>query len=566
MRNCCNLVPPAKYTTMPPTMQSEAEEPSQTTMPPTVQPSLETVSASVSTRGKRKSKNITSELESTPQPTMSPPSVQPSQSILLLLMHNIRRQKSPGPSQPTFHLFQPGDGDDATNISGSSVSASSKKRGPSIGIEEIEGQPRPKLVMQTNRKGKHITTIDVVSEFGTRLGYIARRDFPVCYEDWRHIGKDLKDKVVKTLGRQFVFEYEKTIDTDYTRQKLNEAWRNYKHMLYETFVEDEDPSLVKEVAPCNIPLEGWHKFVDYCNTDKFKAMSARNKLKIMPSSLGRTSVAIARNELALEKGIPESEITRADSYMLIHRPKETVPQSQEVLNSIKNHIFEHPESQCDLSGDSIATVVGSDKRGRFRGLGTGVCKTMLRKGDSLMKKNDGLMEANTLLERRMETMEANMDAKMSRHMEEGKGLFMSQRGTFNDNVPSPHSHASHHSTAPRLPRLELLKLKGKPRASMFNLIPEDWGGFSRPWIREIAEGFNCLKCLHFRRMIVMDEDLEILARSRGQMLQSLKLDKCSGFSTDGLLIREIMDEDSGTFRESKESMFANCNTLSLFIC
>ncbi|KAF9614993.1 hypothetical protein IFM89_021547 [Coptis chinensis] len=147
-------------------------------------------------------------------------------------------------------------------------------------------------------------------------------------------------------------------------------------------------------------------------------------------------------------GIPESEITRADSYMLIHKPKETVPQSQEVLNSIKNHISEHLESQYDLSGDTIATVVGPDKRGCFRGLGTGVCKTVLRKEDSLMKKNDGLMEANTLLERRIETMEANMDAKMSRHMEEIRGLFMSQRGTFNDNVPSPHSHASRHSTAP----------------------------------------------------------------------------------------------------------------------
>ncbi|KAF9625512.1 hypothetical protein IFM89_023562, partial [Coptis chinensis] len=262
----------------------------------------------------------------------------------------------------------------------------------------------------------------------------------------------VKDKVIKTLGRQFVFEFEKTIDTDYTRQKLNEAWRNYKHKLYETFVEDEDPSLVKEVAPRNITLEDWHKFVDYCNTYKFKAMSERNKMnceqQIMPSSLGKTSVAIAWNKLALEKGIPKSEITRADSYMLIHKPKETVPQSQEVLNSIKNHIFEHPELQYDLSEDAVATVVGPDKRGRYRGLGTGVCKIVLRKGDSLMKNNDGLMEANTLIKRRIETVEANMDAKMSRHMEEVRGMFMSQRGTFNDNVPSPHSRASHHSTAP----------------------------------------------------------------------------------------------------------------------
>ena len=87
----------------------------------------------------------------------------------------------------------------------------------------------------------------------------------------------------------------------------------------------------------------------------------------------------------------------------------------------------------------------------------------------------------------------------------------------------------------RFRHLESLKLKGKPRAAMFNLIPEDWGGYVTPWVREIAESFNCLKSLHFRRMIVRDSDLELLARTRGRVLLALKLDKCSGFSTDGLL-------------------------------
>ncbi|XP_054798126.1 coronatine-insensitive protein 1-like [Prosopis cineraria] len=86
----------------------------------------------------------------------------------------------------------------------------------------------------------------------------------------------------------------------------------------------------------------------------------------------------------------------------------------------------------------------------------------------------------------------------------------------------------------RFPHLESLKLKGKPRAAMFNLIPEDWGGYVEPWVKEIAKYFDCLKSLHFRRMIVRDSDLELLARSRGHVLQALKLDKCSGFTTDGL--------------------------------
>ncbi|XP_052193627.1 coronatine-insensitive protein 1-like [Diospyros lotus] len=87
----------------------------------------------------------------------------------------------------------------------------------------------------------------------------------------------------------------------------------------------------------------------------------------------------------------------------------------------------------------------------------------------------------------------------------------------------------------RFRHLESLKLKGKPRAAMFNLIPEDWGGYVTPWVEEIARSFTCLKALHFRRMIVRDSDLELLSQSRGRVLQAFKLDKCSGFSTDGLL-------------------------------
>ncbi|KAE9598752.1 putative leucine-rich repeat domain, L domain-containing protein [Lupinus albus] len=86
----------------------------------------------------------------------------------------------------------------------------------------------------------------------------------------------------------------------------------------------------------------------------------------------------------------------------------------------------------------------------------------------------------------------------------------------------------------RFPHLESLKLKGKPRAAMFNLIPEDWGGHVSPWVREISQRFDCIRSLHFRRMIVRDSDLELLARTRGHVLLTLKLDKCSGFSTHGL--------------------------------
>ncbi|KAJ4849623.1 Coronatine-insensitive protein 1 [Turnera subulata] len=106
----------------------------------------------------------------------------------------------------------------------------------------------------------------------------------------------------------------------------------------------------------------------------------------------------------------------------------------------------------------------------------------------------------------------------------------------------------------RFSHLESLKLKGKPRAAMFyNLIPDDWGGFVTPWVAElVGPDFTNLKSLHFRRMIVRDSDLELLAKAKGKALHALKLDKCSGFSTDGLLhvgrfcrqLRTLFLEDS----------------------
>lgn len=86
----------------------------------------------------------------------------------------------------------------------------------------------------------------------------------------------------------------------------------------------------------------------------------------------------------------------------------------------------------------------------------------------------------------------------------------------------------------RFPRLESLSLKGKPRAAMYGLIPDDWGAYAAPWIDELAAPLECLKALHLRRMTVTDADIAALVRARGHMLQELKLDKCSGFSTDAL--------------------------------
>ncbi|XP_074290671.1 coronatine-insensitive protein 1-like [Silene latifolia] len=87
----------------------------------------------------------------------------------------------------------------------------------------------------------------------------------------------------------------------------------------------------------------------------------------------------------------------------------------------------------------------------------------------------------------------------------------------------------------RFPYIESLKLKGKPRADAYALLPENWGGYLQPWTPSLVR-FPKLKKLHLLRTIVTDTDLETLISAKGEFLVSLKLDQCSGFSTDGLLI------------------------------
>ncbi|KAH0884191.1 hypothetical protein HID58_060287 [Brassica napus] len=52
---------------------------------------------------------------------------------------------------------------------------------------------------------------------------------------------------------------------------------------------------------------------------------------------------------------------------------------------------------------------------------------------------------------------------------------------------------------------------------------------------DVSQAQREASCNYFQRMIVSDLDLDVLAKARLDKLEGLKLDKCSGFSTDGLL-------------------------------
>lgn len=73
----------------------------------------------------------------------------------------------------------------------------------------------------------------------------------------------------------------------------------------------------------------------------------------------------------------------------------------------------------------------------------------------------------------------------------------------------------------RFPNLEGCKVKGKPRAVEFGLLVDNWGGHAGQWVTEIVRAYPRLQLLHFRRMSVTDDDLEVIAAGLGPLLQVL---------------------------------------------
>uniref|UniRef100_A0A5B6YNK0 F-box domain-containing protein n=1 Tax=Davidia involucrata TaxID=16924 RepID=A0A5B6YNK0_DAVIN len=85
----------------------------------------------------------------------------------------------------------------------------------------------------------------------------------------------------------------------------------------------------------------------------------------------------------------------------------------------------------------------------------------------------------------------------------------------------------------RFPKIRSVTLKGKPRFSDFNLVPQNWGADIHLWLVVFASAYPFLEELRLKRMTVTAESLEFLATSFPNF-KALSLLSCDGFSTHGL--------------------------------
>ncbi|CAN6336306.1 unnamed protein product [Urochloa humidicola] len=85
----------------------------------------------------------------------------------------------------------------------------------------------------------------------------------------------------------------------------------------------------------------------------------------------------------------------------------------------------------------------------------------------------------------------------------------------------------------RFPSVRAVEVKGKPHFADFGLVPPGWGAAAPPWVAAAAAGWPLLEELSFKRMVVTNDCLEMIAGSF-RNFQVLRLVSCEGFSTAGL--------------------------------
>ncbi|KAF9626477.1 hypothetical protein IFM89_034411 [Coptis chinensis] len=109
--------------------------------------------------------------------------------------------------------------------------------------------------------------------------------------------------------------------------------------------------------------------------------------------------------MAKEKGVPVSSITRLDQYIHIHKRKNGEHQDPELAEKFNGYTALHPKSRETSVNDTLTKVFGQDSRGRFRGLGEGVCKASVKKMKVVAQQNLALKKMNTNLEKRVDVLQ-----------------------------------------------------------------------------------------------------------------------------------------------------------------
>ncbi|KAK2444970.1 hypothetical protein QL285_015953 [Trifolium repens] len=205
--------------------------------------------------------------------------------------------------------------------------------------------------------------------FKTYLVFLARSNCSILKDEWKEIGKDVKDKIWEDLESYFVIP---VIDPDPDKDPLRKVWfqfagdrwRGFKAQLTREYVTKPDKAREPPYVRYNyISKDVWEKFLASRATPEFKARSQIGREKVAknihPHRLSRGGY-----ELLTEKMMAEKRSLQ-DSTLSDERSPSPPPREEKWKRARQGKDGEYKSAATKVVADKIDSLVEETAKGTF---------------------------------------------------------------------------------------------------------------------------------------------------------------------------------------------------------
>ncbi|GJV76260.1 transposase, Ptta/En/Spm, transposase, Tnp1/En/Spm-like protein [Tanacetum coccineum] len=209
--------------------------------------------------------------------------------------------------------------------------------------------------------------------FSSFLGDMVREHIGLQILSWKKVGPEARNKLWDEITL--------------VMNRLGQLLRNFRRKLRQTYIlpNQDTPSKLNEVPAkytAILKAEDWVNFVNYTATEEYKVKSAKAKMAhskcVFPHTMGRGGYAHVKEKMIEKKEIEQDEEPTRGTLWLKGRVNKDGEYQDDEIRSVGDKLKETEDKikegtlQVDQGTDAMTLVLGKEKGGYARGVGSGV--------------------------------------------------------------------------------------------------------------------------------------------------------------------------------------------------
>ncbi|XP_040365495.1 uncharacterized protein LOC121050192 isoform X1 [Rosa chinensis] len=267
--------------------------------------------------------------------------------------------------------------------------------------------------VEWNERGQPVG--DFSKRFSSTVGVLVRETVPINIQTWPAVDDKTKNSIWGLLMQKYVVDL---THKTFILQQMGRLWRAWKSDLSTNIriivdsrrTKSETTRLLSILKPSDVPLKEWDEFVAERSSESWQEKSEKMKKIRAKQTLTHTMSrkGYARLEDDYKKENPGKLLSRAELWIKGHEQKKS--KNEHVAAKIieiqaKLDVQPPSEGHIPVKYDILSQVLGKERPGRVRGLGSGVTPSKVDAQlessswkQTLENKIDAMSERTKLLE------------------------------------------------------------------------------------------------------------------------------------------------------------------------